>query len=1221
MADITYTVNQDSPENIPGFEQYSQEDKALINSFQVNSVFNTNKNYSELHILSLSDELLESVYNYTNFTQLGNAQSSGQEGASILTIDPIADSKAYGYENGGVKLLYHFLDDLYTEDSSKVEFYIQDISPDRTELSLATLLLTSQSLVDTTAKIKANLESQSYFTGFRLDFKNNDLFIATNIDTLDSGTGKVIVVKLYEPLPDTYGIKNTLNIVGEVSDSVAYEIDALITITPPIVPTLRSPNFNIDVTDESVIPTGYYNYNELFSYPVNNANSQIYSTVNEKGIDISVDYADFTDFIHFSSAQERLLNFKYKLDLITSYSASLSSIAASTTGLQGISGSRTYYENLQSGVVSNFDHYERFLYYESGSGSWPKSNTTKPYINKVSTSAEAITWYAGQISNAIEYDLNNYNSLVYSIPTYLRDDANNENYLTFVYMVGQHFDNLWLYSKAVTDKYDADNRIDKGISKDLVAEALKNFGVKLYTSNKSVEDLFSTFIGQAYQSGSEKIKTYITGSLTGSNTPIQPSSFDNYQKEVQKRIYHNLPLLLKSKGTERGLRALINCLGIPGDILDIKLYGGRNIDERPFFGDYQYYTSSLDKIRLDNTGSIVTGSTLSNYVSIVKRDQKYTDDLHVIEVGFSPTDNVDNYIISKQVTETCYTVSIYNNNANPQQFKYTDCTTLSQIIYTVAGYDTVTISAIVGTVQAALPLIPTFGTQFTFGFDIDNYLGDPSNLTLDNYSGLNTLAESTLSGSLGTSGSYDLRDYVRLIKFFDNTVFKMVKDFIPARAVADTGIIIKPNLLNRSKAKSVTVSVTQPEYTASIDTAFISGSDGGSFGANGDFSTAYAKAVQTPLGIGSRYTHSNEQAKYDGELDASIITVSNGELNQTNTFKFNTYKNYLYDVVLWNDTTAVCVLGLTPLTPPTAAGRIYVTSSTYQYPANYFIAGGINSTSTYKVTQPNGVLTAFTPPLVFNGYAQYQNISFTVTNTTPAGCTITAPITYGICSIVESTQGLTQNIVAPSTTQVPNTVNIANWFTINQAHTKLKYDITVTGQSTVVYPPAGYAVAAIGNQPNTAINYTFPTTNPSEVTIVVRDEGLGNTCNYTKVVQVNTCTLLPRPFETGTKRWTFTRGTLLTPTVSPFTGNPTNTTGLAQYFTGTNANTLYTVATSDSSVENQNIFFGPSTNAFDVMIPDIPLIARVVITATNGAGCTSILVIEPLGTGGVIQFP
>ena len=60
MADITYRVNEDAPENIPGFEQYSQNDKELINSFEVNSVFTPGKNYMELHIFSLSDELLES---------------------------------------------------------------------------------------------------------------------------------------------------------------------------------------------------------------------------------------------------------------------------------------------------------------------------------------------------------------------------------------------------------------------------------------------------------------------------------------------------------------------------------------------------------------------------------------------------------------------------------------------------------------------------------------------------------------------------------------------------------------------------------------------------------------------------------------------------------------------------------------------------------------------------------------------------------------------------------------------------------------------------------------------------------------------------------------------------------------------------------------------------------------------------------------------------------
>lgn len=1131
MADIIYTVNQDSPENIPGFEQYSQEDKALINSFQVNSVFNTNKNYSELHILSLSDELLESVYNYTNFTQLGNAQSSGQEGASVLTIDPIADSKAYGYENGGVKLLYHFLDDLYTEDSSKVEFYIQDISPDRTELSLATLLLTSQSLVDTTGKIKTNLESQSYFTGFRLDFKNNDLFIATNIDTLDSSTGKVVVVKLYEPLPDTYGIKSTLNIVGEVSDSVAYEVDALITVTPSEAPTLRSPNFNIDIADESVIPTGYYNYNELFSYPVNNANSQIFSTVKEKGIDISVDYADFTDFIHFSSAQERLLNFKYKLDLITSYSASLSSIASSTTGLQGISGSRTYYENLQSGVVSNFDHYERFLYYESGSGSWPKSNTTKPYINKVSTSAEAITWYAGQISNAIEYDLNNYNSLVYSIPTYLRDDANNENYLTFVYMVGQHFDNLWLYSKAVTDKYDADNRIDKGISKDLVAEALKNFGVKLYTSNKSVEDLFSTFIGQAYQSGSEKIKTYITGSLTGSNTPIQPSSFDNYQKEIQKRIYHNLPLLLKSKGTERGLRALINCLGIPGDILDIKLYGGRNIKERPFFGDYQYYTSSLDKIRLDNTGSIVTGSTLSNYVSIIKRDPKYTDDLHAIEVGFSPTDNIDQYII----------------------------------------------------------------THSSASFNIDQYLGDPRNLTLDNYVGLDVVAQ----GILSSLDQYNLQDYVRLIKFFDNVVFKTVKDFIPARVTADTGIIIKPNLLNRSKANSVILTGTRPEYTGSIDTAFISGSNAGSFGINDGFLTSYLDEVVTPLGPGLTYTHTHEEPKYDGEFQNSEIIVSTVDLNLANTFKYPTYNSYLYDVRLWDSTVDVCIF-----TP--GIETFYVTSSTRQYYGNDFFHGGVNILSTYTSISPAGLPTTPIMPVTFAGYPQYQTIPLTVSNGIIDGneCTDEVSIIYGVCDIAESAAGVNVQAVVPST--VP--VNIANWFTIAPGQTRLKYYISNTNTAGTTILPAGsiYAFAANPPVPATAINVTFDYPQETVVTIVIKDEGLGGLCEYTKSVVVSSCTIVPHrkpssyiPAPTVPLGQVSSQFFLVTGV------------GLASYFTGVDASTYYYVVLYGISAGDiAQIYEG--LNITDLLIPGaMPteenssvFWVRIYAVNTGAVGCT-----------------
>jgi hypothetical protein len=1000
MADIVYTVNQDSPENIPGFEKYTQNDKDILTSFEVNSIFDPTKHYSEIHIVSLSDELIESDYNYTSYRESVNAQSAGREGASILTVDPIADSKAYGYDGGGVKLLYHFLNDLYTKDATSNTFFVQELSEDRTEVKLQSLVLSTDDIISYTTAIKDKLQNTSYFNEFRLNFKNNDLFIGINIDTLDYIGGKVVVIKLYEPLPDIYDLKSQVSVVEVVSDSVAYEVDSVVVLPEEVQPTLRPANFNLEITDEHVIPTQYFNYDELFSYPVNNTNSQVYSLFNEKGVELSIDHSDFSNFVHFSSAQERLINFKYKLDLITSYSGSLASIGTNTiSGSLGVSGSKTYYENLITGIVNNFDHYERFLYYESGSTSWPKSNTTKPYTNKPSNAAESITWYADQITTALQYDQTNYNSLVYSIPTFIRDDANNDNYSTFIYMIGQHFDNLWLYSKAVTDKYDGDNRLDHGISKDLVGEALKNFGVKLYTSNKSIEDLFTTYVGQSYQSGSEVINYYITGSLTGSNRPIQPTSYDDYQKEVQKRLYHNLPFLLKSKGTEKGLRALINCFGVPSDILKIKIYGGRNVNERPFFGDYQYYTSSLDKIRLDHTGSIVTGSTLSGNTSIVKRDPKYTDDLHNIEVGFSPTDNIDAYIISRSAAT----------------------------------------------------------------FSIDDYIGDPRDLTSENYSGLYDLAQTVTSGSVA-SGSYDLQDYVRLIKFFDNTIFKTIKDFIPARVVADTGIIIKPNLLNRSKAKSIAVSVTQPEYSGSIDTAFISGSHGNTFGRDDRYTTSWTAIEQTPLGLANSLYHSHEEPKFDGEFSGSNIQVSNGELNEANIYKQLLYNVSDYNIQLWNNTDTICILRL--VNSPTQ----YVFDGT-QYQASNFFAGNPTTTQYYLTNTATSTTTQinFSPFYTFTGLNQYDTLTLEANNVALEDCRQKTSITYGICDI-------TTNQTAPVGWLVDNPITLSNYFQTNPVHTQIQY--------------------LLNDEPVNPVNYIFgPDEAGQTFTVTCTDVGLGGLCN------------------------------------------------------------------------------------------------------------------------------
>ena len=83
-------------------------------------------------------------------------------------------------------------------------------------------------------------------------------------------------------------------------------------------------------------------------------------------------------------------------------------------------------------------------------------------------------------------------------------------------------------------------------------------------------------------------------------------------------------------------------------------------------------------------------------------------------------------------------------------------------------------------------------------FNLGDYIGDPRqrSSSLDYYPDLNNLSEDYFEKYLK---NYDLVDFVRLIKFFDNSLFKMIKDFIPARTSLASGINIKQHLLERNK--------------------------------------------------------------------------------------------------------------------------------------------------------------------------------------------------------------------------------------------------------------------------------------------------------------------------------------------------------------------------------------------------------------------------------------
>ena len=109
------------------------------------------------------------------------------------------------------------------------------------------------------------------------------------------------------------------------------------------------------------------------------------------------------------------------------------------------------------------------------------------------TSSQAITWigdydssspyYGGELYSSSIYDLDNQNNLNYSIPEFINIDDRNESFQLFINMIGQHFDNIWIYIKSISDIYDNRNNLDKGISRDLVYNVLQGLGLKLYNAS------------------------------------------------------------------------------------------------------------------------------------------------------------------------------------------------------------------------------------------------------------------------------------------------------------------------------------------------------------------------------------------------------------------------------------------------------------------------------------------------------------------------------------------------------------------------------------------------------------------------------------------------------------------------------------------------------------------------------------------------------------------
>lgn len=446
------------------------------------------------------------------------------------------------------------------------------------------------------------------FTKFKRDELGNQV--------PDGEINKSVVLKLYEQLPANI-TKNDVLWISRLSSLPI--IQKVIINSNPEDNTLplRAPNFNIQTDYVKGQSTTYESYNDLILSGSVTSQQLVDKYLTDNLFEttkINIDYSEFSNFVKYSSAKERLTNFRYKKELSEYYEDKITFLSASyqhTASVITLNEIQIYTDKLST-LVSGFDGWENSLVsgsviftadsasYESFpggrfnllSGSNAFSDNGATYITD--TNATLQNWFVGTYESASFFDDNNLSSLRNNIPLFINDNEENEEFLLFLDMIGNHFDIIHTYIKGMTEQRLISENNSYGINDELLYNYLQSLSwdAKNLNSNKQLWN---------YTFGQDADGDGIMDDVDGYT--ITP---EEYTKKIWRRISNNLPYLLKHKGTGRGIRALMSCYGVPQSALTIMEFGGPADNRLASASLFTYETMSPTLVF--NEGSYITAN-------------------------------------------------------------------------------------------------------------------------------------------------------------------------------------------------------------------------------------------------------------------------------------------------------------------------------------------------------------------------------------------------------------------------------------------------------------------------------------------------------------------------------------------------------------------------------------------------------------------------------------
>jgi len=317
------------------------------------------------------------------------------------------------------------------------------------------------------------------------------------------------------------------------------------------------------------------------------------------------------------------------------------------------------------------------------------------------------------------------------------------------------------------------------------------------------------------------------------------------------------------------------------------------------FDEFRLWTVPLQRSKFENhtlfpdaiNGNSYTASTAD---LIFRLDFEYPKDRTITEnIGIKNVSISDNYGENFAYAENMYSASVYPYQYTPYErtvtadvpsvgfgfankIRFEDQTLVTDLSYknraTKKSFDRAPIDSnrlglfFSPIKELNMDILKTFGE-----FNIDNYIGDPSDEYKDTYRELDTLRHYYFERL-----DRNINEYIQLVRYIDKSLFDVLADLAPARAKVSKGLLIEPHYLERSKTRW-----KKPESERNDYETIVSIQD------NNEIESSY-ESKEGNLDATNISNITGEKNNYDSVVDANnVYSLEGFNPNYDSTINYN----------------------------------------------------------------------------------------------------------------------------------------------------------------------------------------------------------------------------------------------------------------------------------------------------------------------------------------------